>query len=80
MKAAKSADIGPFKNDRYVKPLGALTCPRDNMVLTEISDNQQKHVLIMLCSECGGKLLDAGELIDLQEYTFAERLKATLRL
>lgn len=78
MKAARKADIGPFRNDRYVKPLGALTCPRDNGVLTEIADSRQKHVLVMLCSECGGKLLDAGELLDLQEYTFAERLKATL--
>lgn len=78
MKAAKRADIGPFKNDRYVKPLGALTCPRDNSVLTEIADGKQKHVLVMLCSDCGGKLLDAGELLDLQEFTFAERLKATL--
>jgi len=80
MKAAKRADIGPFKNERYVKPLGALTCPRDTSILTEVADGEQKHVLIMLCSECGGKLLDAGELIDLQEFTFAERLRATLRM
>lgn len=80
MKAAKSADIGPFGNDRYIKPLGALTCPRDASILTEIADAKQKHVLIMLCSECGGKLLDAGELLDLEEFTFAERLKATLKL
>lgn len=78
MKAAKRADIGPFKNDRYIKPLGALTCPRDASILTEIADSTQKHVLIMFCTECGGKLLDAGELIDLQEFTFAERLRATL--
>lgn len=80
MKAAKSADIGPFRNDRYVKPLGALTCPRDNSILTEVADQKQQHVLVMICTECGGKLLDAGELIDLQEVTFVERLKATLHL
>lgn len=78
MKAARRADIGPFRNDRYVKPLGALTCPRDGEILTEIADDQQKHVLLMLCSGCGGKLLDAGELLDLAEFTFVERLRATL--
>lgn len=80
MKAAKHADIGPFTNDRYIKPLGALTCPRDGSIMTEIADSKQKHVLIMLCSDCGGKLLDSGELIDLQEFTFVERLKATLKI
>lgn len=78
MRAARRADIGPFRNDRSVKPLGALTCPRDGGILTEVADEKQEHVLVMLCSECGGKLLDAGELIDLQEFTFVERLKATL--
>lgn len=78
MKAAKRADIGPFGSDRSVQPLGAMTCPRDASILTEVADARQRHVLIMLCSECGGKLLDAGELIDLQELTFAERLRSTL--
>lgn len=78
MKAAKQADIGPFGDGRYIKPLGALTCPRDAGVLTEIADAKQKHVQIMYCSDRGGKLLDAGELMDLQEFRFVERLKATL--
>ncbi len=80
MKAAKRTDIGPFTNDRYIKPLGAITCPRDASIMTEIADSKQQHILIMLCSDCGGKLLDAGELLDLQEFTFAERLKATLHI
>lgn len=80
MKAAKATDIGPFTSDRAIRPLGALQCPRDQSILTEVADEHQKHVLVMLCTDCGGKLLDAGELIDLQEFSFVERLRATLKL
>lgn len=80
MKASAGVDIGPFRRDKLVNPLGALNCPRDGTILTEIADATQKHVLVMLCTDCGGKLLDAGELLDLQDFTFAERLRATLGL
>lgn len=55
-------------------------CPRDQSLLTEVADAKQMHVLIMICSECGGKLLDAGELIDLAQFTVGERIKAALKL
>lgn len=80
MKAARRADIGPFRNERSVTPLGSICCPRDGEILVEAPDRQQRHILIMYCPSCAGKLLDAGELIDLQEFTFVERLRATLGL
>ncbi len=68
MGAARRVDLAPLR------------CPRDQSLLVEVADKQQKHVLIMLCTDCGGKLLDAGELTDLSEFTMAERLRAALRL
>ncbi len=81
LHAAKSVDLGPFGADNKPNgPIAPLHCPRDHSLLVEIADKQQKHVLIMLCTECGGKLLDAGELIDLSEFTMMERLRAALKL
>ena len=78
--AAKAVDLGPFGSDKPNGPIAPLHCPRDDSILVEIADKQQKHVLIMLCTECGGKLLDAGELTDISEFTMMERLRAALRL
>jgi len=56
---------------------GAITreCPRDHSTLLQIPDPRQPHVIIDLCRQCGGVLLDAGELKDLSELTLAERVK-----
>lgn len=78
--AVKQADLGPFGRDKPNGPIAPLNCPRDHSLLVEVADKKQMHVLIMLCTECGGKLLDAGELTDLSEFTMAERLRAALKL
>lgn len=80
MGAASKADLGPFGRDKPNGPIAPLQCPRDESIMVEVADKQQKHVLIMLCTECGGKLLDAGELTDLSSFTMAERLRAALKL
>lgn len=80
MGGAKAADLGPFGRDKPGGPIAPLLCPREGSLLIEVADKTQKHVLIMLCADCGGKLLDAGELLDLSEFTFGERLKAALHL
>jgi Zn-finger nucleic acid-binding protein len=51
-------------------------CPRDQTPLVSIPDPRQPHVVIDVCRDCGGVLLDAGELKDLSEFTVGERLKA----
>lgn len=53
-----------------------LVCPRDGTDLTAISHPNQPHVIIDVCTQCKGVLLDAGELKDLSEFTLAERVKA----
>jgi Zn-finger nucleic acid-binding protein len=79
--AAASTDLGPFGADKPRSgPVAPLLCPRDGSVLVEVADKTQPHVLIMWCTECAGKLLDAGELLDLSQHTLGERLRAALRL
>lgn len=73
--AAEKVDLGPFGKDKPNGPIAPLQCPRDWTVLTEVADSKQMHVLVMVCSDCGGKLLDAGELIDLAHFTVGERIK-----
>jgi Zn-finger nucleic acid-binding protein len=81
MGAARQADLGPFgRGAKPNGPIAPLQCPRDGQILAELADGRQPHVLIMLCADCGGKLLDAGELTDPSEFTIAERLRAVLRL
>ena len=80
MGVAKQVDLGPFGRDKPNGPIAPLNCPRDQSLLVEVADKQQMHVLILLCGECGGKLLDAGELTDLSEFTMIEKLRTVLRL
>ena len=80
MGAAREVDLGPFGKDKPNGPIAPLHCPRDHTLLVEVADKKQMHVLIMLCTDCGGKLLDAGELMDLSEFTMMERLRAVLKL
>lgn len=78
--ASEKVDLGPFGKDKPNGPIAPLQCPRDRSFLTEVADTKQMHVLIMVCSECNGKLLDAGELIDLAQFTVGERIKAVLKI
>ena len=80
LQVTEKVDLGPFGRDKPNGPIAPLNCPRDHSLLVEVGDKNQVHVLIMLCTDCGGKLLDAGELTDLSEFTMMERLRAALRL
>mgnify|MGYP003869543181 CR=1 FL=1 len=55
-------------------------CPRDHTPLTDVPDAEQPQIIFQQCSECGGLLLNAGQLLDLTQYTLAERVKTFFRL
>lgn len=82
MHIAQKVDVGPFnsnrQNPRGAEAVGGLGCPRDGNILVQVEDKKQRHVLIDICTDCGGTLLDAGELLDLADYTVMERIKAAL--
>jgi Zn-finger nucleic acid-binding protein len=83
MKLAGKVDLGPFNTERQgggrgSTAVGGMACPRDASILVQIEHEQQRHVLIDICTECGGTLLDAGELLDLADFSVIERIKAAL--
>jgi Zn-finger nucleic acid-binding protein len=79
--AAQDIDHGAAKHQYQwnVYRASELLCPRDHSPLVTVPDSRQAHVQIELCRQCGGVLLDAGELRDLSEFTLSERLKAFLK-
>ena len=56
-----------------------LTCPRDRSKMIQMVDHHQPHVHYESCTICGGVFLDSGELRDLSQRTFGERLRALFR-
>jgi Zn-finger nucleic acid-binding protein len=57
---------------------GTLKSPRGGAVMMVVSDPQQKHVEFEVDPETGGCFFDAGELADLTDYSFKERLRSFL--
>lgn len=55
---------------------GELKSPRTGATMMVCSDPNQKHIEFEVCPECGGCFFDAGELADLTEYSFGERLRS----
>jgi len=58
---------------------GPLKSPRSGLVMMVVNDPKQKHVEFEVDPESGGCFFDAGELADLTEYSFVERIRAVLR-
>lgn len=84
MKLAEKVDLGPFKTERQgwtrgSTAVGGLTCPRDASILTEIEHPEQSHIHVDRCSDCGGTLLDAGELLDIAEFSVMEKIRKALK-
>lgn len=57
---------------------GAIKSPRSGEVMMVVNDPKQKHVEFEVDPVSGGCFFDAGELADLTEYSFAERLRSVL--
>lgn len=60
------------------KHRGPLKSPRSGAVMMVVNDPQQKHVEFEVDPDSGGCFFDAGELADLTEYSFGERLRSFL--
>ena len=55
---------------------GTLKSPRTGAVMMVVNDPEQKHAEFEVDPESGWCFFDAGELADLTEYTFKERLRS----
>lgn len=54
---------------------GSLKSPRTGVVMMVVSDDRQRHIEFEVDPESGGCFFDAGELADLTDYSFKERLR-----
>lgn len=57
---------------------GTLKSPRTGVEMMVVNDPEQKHVEFEVDPDSGGCFFDAGELSDLTEYTFRERIRSFL--
>ncbi|HHN77446.1 MAG TPA: hypothetical protein ENK11_02060 [Phycisphaerales bacterium] len=76
----KEMDTQPEEGTRLGRPArGMLTSPKSDKPLIVVRDEQQPHIEFEVCPETGGCYFDAGELSDLLEYTFVEKLRSIFR-
>jgi len=55
---------------------GTLKSPRAGVPMMVVNDPKQSHIEFEVCPESGGCFFDAGELFDLLDYSFSERLRS----
>ena len=55
---------------------GPIKSPRTGEVMMVVNDPSQKHIEFEVDPSGGGCFFDAGELADLTEYSFGERLRS----
>ena len=74
-KLDKPNEFTPARGERRAQ----LRSPRTGAVMITVTDPEENHkVEFEVCPECGGCFFDAGELAELTEYTFRERIRALL--
>ncbi|MBZ0173630.1 MAG: zf-TFIIB domain-containing protein [Phycisphaerales bacterium] len=68
----------PSKQGRKDRvPRGELVSPENRTeMMIVVRDDQQRHIEFEMCPVSGGCFFDAGELSDLTDFSFVERLKA----
>jgi Zn-finger nucleic acid-binding protein len=76
---ATKVDLGPYGQKLQRSALGDRCCPRDGTELMPMADSRQPHVKYLGCTKCGGLCLDAGDLMDLSEFTITERLRGLFK-
>jgi len=70
----------PSMARKFDKPKrGMLTGPHSKASLMIVRDDEQPHIEFEVCPETGGCFFHFGELSDLAEYSFVERLKTFFR-
>ena len=58
---------------------GMLTGPASEQPFMVVRDTEQPHIEFEVCPETGGCFFHRGELYDLADYSFVEKLKTFLR-
>jgi Zn-finger nucleic acid-binding protein len=74
----KQIDRKPPRSQRRQR--GTLVSPQNGTdMMIVVRDDDQPHIEFEMCPVSGGCFFDAGELADLTEYSFTEKLKRFFR-
>ncbi len=60
------------------KARGQIRSPRTGALMLIVRDPDDPSIEFDVCPECGGCFFDSGELAELTDYSFADRLRAML--
>jgi PAT family beta-lactamase induction signal transducer AmpG len=72
---AAAIDTGSAKEGKRFNSIHEYRCPRCGGEMTQVVDEQQKHIGYETCTDCGGSYFDAGEFRDLSQLTLSDFLK-----
>lgn len=75
----KRVDKKPSRKDRK-QPRGELVSPQNGTdMMVVVRDPHQPHIEFEMCPVSGGCFFDAGELVDMTDYSFVEKLRSFFR-
>lgn len=73
---AQGVDIGDPELGKKYNVIDHIQCPVcANSKMLRMVDAKQPHIWFESCPTCYGRFYDAGELVDLSEYTIADFIK-----
>lgn len=74
-----NVDTGSEVIGKKFDKIDDISCPKCNVKMDKIEDQQQPHIWIENCPMCGSTFFDAGELTDLKEKTLSDIFKNFLK-
>ena len=73
---AEAVDIGDPEVGKELNKIDKINCPVcPNSKLLRMVDPGQPHIWFESCPSCYGRFYDAGELLDLSEYSISDFFK-----
>ena len=76
---AEAVDIGDPELGKKLNKIDKINCPVcPNSRLLRMVDPDQPHIWFESCPSCYGRFYDAGELLDLSEYSISDFFKQFL--
>lgn len=73
--SARLVDTGSPAVGQYMNSTDGYDCPRCDGNMLRLVDPGQPHIWYETCSACHGSFLDAGELVDLTDYSVKDLFK-----
>ncbi len=73
--AKENPDSGSVEVGQRFDKVDEIKCPKCNVQMDKIQDQDQPHIWTENCPVCGSTFFDAGEMTDLKEKTLSDLLK-----